>query len=447
MAVLSSLGAQLTLYHHNYWSPRTAPLDISAWKLDTEIEETLRKYLGGRFEFVHMDFDPTSMLALPTRLMRETKTIELLKKLPNPGVDAYILVRPAQTMDMFAANQGLSLDLVAGRNTLWANFEIDVIDAHTLRYISQSLGRTATRENEPLHFPAIEMPYGFWLGLDAPPMSQARQEVLHKYVQQMVTLSLVETIRSLQFGVALPPTGDHSIAEPILSDSMSRIRSVAVVSAIGDVMHLLNGGHALIDKTDEIVPTSNWGIDDQAEAAARDFLAPHYTVKSASIDRRALAGITLLSQLPIPHIAALLRTNDVDAYIVILKASAIDSRYAGLGLSHWKPFLADETNTVFADYAIAVIDARTLQPLGGIVAEPPLAKICEQPLMPSMGVPSCLIANKYWPQKPGELTEEAKSTIRSALQKILAGSIPETLFQLGLDETPQAEETATPPHP
>ena len=208
VAVLSCLGSQFTLWHWNFWKPRTENLDISAWKIDGEIEETFHNYLGSRFEFVPMSFDPTAVMSASDWLMRQSSTIDALKKLNNPGVDAYILVRPDKT---FAVTQGLSLTYNPREtyNSLSVDFEIDVIDAHTLTYISHTIGRVATPQG--VTEPDFEITNDFWRGFDEGPLSEERIEALHGFVRKIMTQAMLETIRSLQFDVPLPASDPYFV--------------------------------------------------------------------------------------------------------------------------------------------------------------------------------------------------------------------------------------------
>jgi len=443
VAILSSLGTQFGLSDLGGGGASMA-LDISAWKVDELIASTLRQYLNGRFEFVDMDFDRAAVNGLPAHFMRESKTLALFKTFTNPGVDAYLRVRPAAS---FVDGVLPGLDVAAARlqNTLLLNYEIDVIDARTLRYISQSIGRTVEREGDEAAFPSAQLPFGFWIGMGMP-LSPVKLHFLQRQTEQLMKQSLVETIRSLQFGMPLPLPGDHSIAEPVFAEQMAAVHSVAVISAVGRQFQLMRPGNLFIKTLDTEIASDSWGIDDTIESAAREVLSRHYTVKQVAADRDMLSQVQLIAGMQIPQqLPGLTPTSEVDAYVVIVTATSPAGPYRGLGLRHWAPLLQREW-AVFADYAIVVVDARTLKPLAGSVAVPALKSPCARPIYSGAGVPECLVDESLWPDTPDKLTDKAAAEIRRTLTTILTGSVPETLFDLGLD-APDAPPQAPPQAP
>ena len=422
VAILSSLGAGLTMRHGEL----TMPLDISAWKVDQEVAATIRKYLGGRYEFTDMSFDTAAVNALPMAFMREMKTSDLVRTFTNPGVDAYILVRPQ------SAEEGLELFAATnGQVSLLAHYEIDVIDAHTGRYISKSVGRMADLPGDKPQFPGISMPDDFWSGYDRT-LPASRMELLHKYLTQMMKRSLVETIRSLEFGVALPPTGDHSIAEPIMADAFSSLRSVAVVSAVGNQLQMITPGNMFITRTDVNLPIADWGLDDRIEAMLCDTLSKHYTVKPVHANREVLSRQLLTGGERLTYIPGFDATRDVDAFVVVLPAVQRGRPYHGLGMVHWKG-LMNSGGDVYADYAIVIVDARNLVPVNGFFAVRGQTS-CGPSGLGQQDVPECKVDGKLWPGKHGDpLSPDAAVQVRQALENLLVTSIPQTLFQVGLD--------------
>ena len=89
---------------------------------------------------------------------------------------------------------------------------MDVIDAHNLKIIAKSTSRLQLRAGAPANYPGIVLGKNF--GLDRTlTLDPEKQVMLHGLTLEMLNATLVETIRSLRFDVALPPVGDESIAK------------------------------------------------------------------------------------------------------------------------------------------------------------------------------------------------------------------------------------------
>ena len=99
---------------------------------------------------------------------------------------------------------------------------------------------------------------------------------------------------------------------------------------------------------------------------------------------------------------------------------------------HVTPVINHEAD-IFANYAIVVIDARNLMPVTGYVAVRG-EMTCARPERVSLGVPACRVEEKLWPDKDASFSPQATGDLRKAFDEMLAASIPETLFHLGLNQ-------------
>ncbi len=431
VALLSAIGTKLDI--PSAFQHADQP-DATALDIDGLVATTLQKYLGAKYVFVDMPFDRNALVAIHRQMFRESSTLSWLKTLTNPGVDAYILVRPADG----ALPGPDAVGIVVGSGAvpegfLVTNFEIDIIDAHRLTYIAKAFARIQTQEGQPPEFATKPMGLGqisaLMLGLNPQPAL----DLLHRHLADLLPHALVDTLRSLKMDVALPPVGDHSISEPATASVMKNIHAVAVASALGDTFQLVNPGNMFVKVTDAQMPFGDAGIDDKAEAIARAVLARHYTVKDVPVDRADLAGQTLFIGHPIPAMAGIKPTTDVDAYVLIVKATAYNRLYHGLGLMHVTPLMNHQT-AVFADYAIVVVDAHTLRSLAAIEVPEGPTRPCAEPEMFSAGIPECSVNESLWPTDGAKLPPAGVTQAADQVMKILSNGIPEALFRLGLDE-------------
>ena len=436
VGVVSALGSKFTISGRSEKAP---PVDISPWQVDAQVAALLKKYLGGRFEFVDVAADTGAAPALSRNLFGETKTLAYLKTLPNPGVDAYIVVRPVA--GDLPGPDGLGVQVGDRRPALWANFEIDIVDAHTNRIIAKAASRIQTREEQDPIYAVLDIDDVPARDLEGT-LTAEEMDTLHRYLNELLPTAMVETLRALQLGVTLPPIGDHSITEPAVAHDTASIHSVAVISAIGDKFLLVKGGHVFIKRWNVAIPSASWGIDEEAEAIARDVLVRHYTVKPVTADRAALAQVQVVADAPIPPMPGLQVSADVDAYVLLLKVGGgwnFAKLQTGLGLFHWLP-AGNEMTAVYANYAVVVIDAHTLKPIVGTAAIPSPKKLCTELKSFWVGPPHCAIDDKLAPEPPDRLNAESEAAVRDTLRTLLTATIPETLFHAGLNapQSPQA---------
>lgn len=424
IGVLSAIGTTLT-------SLNPAVQDISSWRIDDLVSATLKKYMSSKFTLVDVPFDRNALVTINRQLWRERDTLAFMKTLPNQDLDAYIVVRPAD--GGLPGPAAIGLNLSPAGTVLWTNFEIDIIDAHSLTYIGEGYARIQTQVGQDPLFAArelVQIPiYRLASGL-----TPAELDFVHHEVADLLPRALVETVRALDMGVSLPPIGDHSIAAPALTTVMTGLKSVGVIAAIGDSLDLVNPGNLFTKQTRTSVQLPQSGIDDAAESVARDTLSHHYIVRSVTGDRSQLAQMTIIPGAPIPRILGLKPTNDVDAYVLILKANKTGSPYRGLGIWHVTP-LTNVTTAVFAQYGIVVLDAHTLRPVTGSTAAEPPAQICLKPDTFQNPMSECVVDNSLWPAAGDGLSADATKQTHDLVLKMLAGEIPETLFQLGLDNS------------
>jgi hypothetical protein len=429
VALLTAVGTGLTFENSHFLGSKSRIMDIAGWRLDEQVVDTMHKYLGGRFEFSDIAYDKAKLAALPRSWLRKGEVTGYLKTLKRDGLDALIVVRPSSG----GYDTAMSLQNNAGGQTaLWENYSIEFFDAKTLDVIAKTTSRIQTREGVLPDFPGRLLGSDFAFD-DKLTLDDAKTEQVRKYTTGLLTITLVESLRSLQLGVALPPIGDHSLLPP--PNPGLPVKNVAIISAIGDTLHFVNPGNLFASKTKAEIPVADWNVDADAEKIAADVLSKRFTVKPAPVDREVLKRFQLFRDGNGPEIPGLTKSDDIDLYLVVLKCGDKDSQNIGIGAWHWTP-LFNEALEVYANYIVLAVDAHTLKPVS--------AHFGTMSAKNSRPFPARNIDTKLWPKTPQALTPAAADTMRAALHDLLADSIPETLYRMGFSTEAPPQEDAAP---
>lgn len=412
VAVLSAIGSQLELEKWNPLVPDDRELDISSWGVDDKVKATFEKYLGSKFSFVDIPFDRAKLAAFRPTIWHAGQLTGLLKSLPNSDVDAFLVVYP-DVMSGIQLESG-QMDQVV----LWVRYVVELIDAHTYKTISSASSRFQVREGQP-KFPGLVVGDAFKLDKSLT-LAPDKLDKLHKLTMDMLDVTLVETIRAMQFGVPLPPVGDHSLLPPPPVSRTAGIKTLAVYSALGDRLQLEEPGGTFSKGVDVKVPIADWGLDGEIEDMVRSLLGKNYTFKDAPVDRSVLQASQwwdkTQSTVKVPA------TDAVDAYLLVVK----DDRklLSGLGLWHDGNWVRDWTYAA-GNYVILLVDAKTQK----IIA-------LQTGVMDSHSTqanPSLEVDNAWWPKKADAIAPAVVPQLHEALLKILRGSLPESLYEMGMN--------------
>lgn len=425
VAVISAIGDGMTAVSLSH---RLLNLDISNWRVDEAVNATLRRYLSGRFSFVEASFDKRTLLAIPEGAPRKAATRDFLKSLPADGVDAFVLVRPAAGQALPGFVLGYYYKSYPRHMALFVDFDIEIVDAHSFAVLGKAHSRMVSYEGAEPRFAERPLDTEFFVD-DSLVLWNQRQDVVRRALEDFLPPVLVETLRALQLGVTLPPVGDHSIVPQPQADRVANIRSLAVVSVIGDGFTVVTPGGRKDQAGEERVPAPDWRLDDEAEALARTVLAKKYAVKSVPVDRTALAGMS--AAVDVPSVPGLTATTDVDAYVVLLRASREDGSSGGINVER-RSSLFEHGAVIYADYAIALVDARTLKPISVYFGT----------MSPASGRadPAKTVRGARWKTKP--LPPGVAAEVHAAASELLADSIPETLYRMGLTREDVPENPA-----
>ena len=223
-------------------------------------------------------------------------------------------------------------------------------------------------------------------------------------------------------------------------DALANVKSVAVVSAIGDCLNLIDVGTAGI-LTDifnpQCLPTDSWAIDDLVTGQITDAIGGRFAVKSVTYDRSQFTHlpVTSLPVMPTELTQALQRLQNpgVDAYIVVTKLqlgnviSDASTPVSGIGIAHEGSLLLGDTNRMYAFYIIRIVDARSFALLA-----------IEGSHLPKTGllprVPAVDVDDSMWSDRAAEMTEAQKTAAKAQTQTLVRDSIASTLHYMNLTQ-------------
>lgn len=437
VAILSSVGQSLEVRTPGGdWFATKKVVDVSMWGLDDFVADNIGRHLSERFAVKAVTYDRKALAAIPTGDGQSSATVlnHYLAALPNPGVDAFVIIRPD---DAGAYNHTPGLSLITSSGSYpaeWLGYEIEILDAHTFRRISWGFARMQYRAGVPASFAAYRTPTNRNLDQTLTP-TPAQFELLHTDFRHHLVVTIAHTLRAMQLGLRIPAPGDEPLVPiPPQLKRYPLVHNVAVISAIGDTF-TFGYRTILFEHHTTEVPTSDATLDGSVESMIAAALDKRFVVKNVPVDRASLgkSRVTTLSpNLPVgmlpASIAGLSPRDDIDAYIVVLKRvspqGALLDQMPGVGIFKIKP-IGNESTGVFANYEIAIIDAHTLKPLGH-------ASGVMSPHWPSMAVYRA-VDNAVWPD--GEidaLAPGADATVKPLLHDLLSDSIGETLLVVGL---------------
>lgn len=200
VAVLSAIGTGPALRNNHILGPKRSGMDISSWRVDDLVNSMMRQYLGNRFAFRDVPFDRVALSDIPNGPWNNSTGAvqKYLGKLDNAGLDAFILIRPDLE---YQAPGSSDLALEDGNGisdtlpVLWANYEIDIVDAHNYSVVARAYSRVSLRESEPDSFAGLIADQSLKLD-DTFSMTDTQRNTLHLYVTKLITASVIESLRS-----------------------------------------------------------------------------------------------------------------------------------------------------------------------------------------------------------------------------------------------------------
>ncbi|RZN07088.1 hypothetical protein CWO91_28675 [Bradyrhizobium genosp. SA-3] len=162
---------------------------------------------------------------------------------------------------------------------------------------------------------------------------------------------------------------------------LQAIKTVGIVSAIGEEMSLTQAGLTGLGNTGQNVPISAWGLDEMIVQQATRLLSGRFRVQPVNYRRAAFAAIRDSAVAPVNLLRSdpfkeLVRSDvnpqGLDAYIVITRAkSKLGNGRAveGIGFAEYRTLLANY-GLIHALYEIRVIEGKSFDVIEKRAAAP-----------------------------------------------------------------------------
>lgn len=182
--------------------------------------------------------------------------------------------------------------------------------------------------------------------------------------------------------IVLALSGGASAMFESRDTKLQAVKTVGIISAIGDQFTLARAGLTGLDNSSRSFPISSWGLDDLIVQQATAALSSRFQVKPVSYQRAVFASI---EESPIKAVELvrgdpfkkLVKTEvspqGLDAYIVITKAQANlgggRRKVEGMGLVTYRAVL-ESYSQLYALYEIRIVDGKTFDMIEKMAAAP-----------------------------------------------------------------------------
>jgi hypothetical protein len=217
---------------------------------------------------------------------------------------------------------------------------------------------------------------------------------------------------------------------------LGSIRTVGIISAVGDEFSFTTAGLAGFDSGDRRYSVESWGLDDMIIRQASTALSGRFQVQPLSYSRAAFAAsetdppVTLVKLIHEDRIEALLRkeppASSIDAYIVIVKAKSTigpsSRKVAGIGFVKYASAFGSY-GQLYALYEIRVIDGHSFKEIEKRSAAP-LEQGVVRLAGPTQPVRDMALLDTGDPA--------SNEKLHDAIVDIIARSLPSTLRNLHL---------------
>ncbi len=211
----------------------------------------------------------------------------------------------------------------------------------------------------------------------------------------------------------------------------SGIKSIAIISAIGDELTISSLGGTIFSRSQNTIAINSWLVDDLISKRSAELLQPRFAIIPLSDERQKFLQVTPNSSPG--SLSGALKTlpkaEGVDAYVVILKSSRknwpwIGQDVTGLALSRNATLGAPEWYRAHTLYAIYVFDARSLQQVDWRIAK----SSDKYPLpWPVMQADAAL-----WPTDGRTLKPEQAERLKTMIADLLNDSLQESFRRMKL---------------
>jgi hypothetical protein len=181
--------------------------------------------------------------------------------------------------------------------------------------------------------------------------------------------------------IVLALSGGASAMFESRDTKLQAVKTVGIISAIGDQFTLARAGLTGLDNSSRSLPISSWGLDDLIIQQTTAALSGRFQVKPVSYQRAVFASI---EESPIKAVELvrgdpfkkLVKTEvspqGLDAYIVITKAQVNlggGRKVEGMGIVTYRAVL-ESYSQLYALYEIRIVDGKTFDMIEKMAAAP-----------------------------------------------------------------------------
>jgi len=220
------------------------------------------------------------------------------------------------------------------------------------------------------------------------------------------------------------------------------IKSVALVSGLGDEITLRYIGSAVVLGDEERRTAVDWPLNESVLAALSRSLSPRYEIRSLQYDKFSFNDRTTLAERTVGsserltrYLRGLAPPGFVDAYVVVTETAwggdpitHSGLPVAGLGLYARRDVLGGLAVATYTAYDIHVVDGRSFEELASAPASIPASKGAWS----SWAYAYSTVDPSWWHASFAEMPDDEKRALRESLIALIDTSVPFTLERLAL---------------
>ena len=216
---------------------------------------------------------------------------------------------------------------------------------------------------------------------------------------------------------------------PVAPERLSTIKSVGIISAIGDQFTFTSIGMTVFGDEGAAVPIEPWAMDDYVVDDLGSALAKRYEVKSVTYKKADFLSVASRQDLG-ETVRKSVSPQSLDAYIVVSKANERwglrGETMAGLGFVQG-PSMSARLYYIHAIYTLTVIDGRDFKVIASAYPKQPGGDGVTEVAWPHREVGS-----SWWVANPRAMTERQRQRLQDALKSLIASTGPNTLRAMKL---------------
>jgi len=233
----------------------------------------------------------------------------------------------------------------------------------------------------------------------------------------------------------------NACAQPVPQERLSGIRTVGVISAMGDEFSFTTVGLTVFGNDFKQAGIGSWGLDDFMVAQITEALRQRYDVRPLTYRRAAFKSenmdIPVGWQGPFDRrrtIHEVIRTDaqpqGLDAYVIVVgdgsRFGNTNQGVRGVGLA--KGGLLSKRIGLHALYRVAVVSGQDQRVIGKAQAE------AVPGIEPSVFLrgPSREVGPSLWSDGMDAMSPSQQEQVKAGLRDLIARSVPQTLRDVGL---------------